>query len=61
MIRKATFDDIELIEDTSNEHFKHEMKHFSKKVYTPPERMLKGPSIMVHYMCMKKITVLQVV
>lgn len=27
MIRKATFDDIELIEDTYNEHFKHENEH----------------------------------
>ena len=38
MIRKATFDDIELIEDTYNEHFKHEMKHgaftiFKKGIY----------------------------
>ena len=27
MIRKATSDDIELIEDTYNEHFKHEKEH----------------------------------
>ena len=38
MIRKATFDDIELIEDTYNEHFKHEMEHgaftiFKKGIY----------------------------
>ena len=38
MIRKATFDDIELIEDTYNERFKHEMKHgaftvFKKGIY----------------------------
>ena len=38
MIRKATFDDIELIEDTYNEHFKHEKKHgaftvFKKGIY----------------------------
>ena len=38
MIRKATFDDIEMIEDTYNEHFKHEMEHgaftvFKKGVY----------------------------
>ncbi|MDE7254209.1 MAG: GNAT family N-acetyltransferase [Acetatifactor sp.] len=38
MIRKATFDDIELIEDTYNEHFKHEMEHgaftvFKKSIY----------------------------
>ena len=38
MIRKATFDDIELIEDTYNEHFQHEMEHgaftvFKKGIY----------------------------
>ena len=38
MIRKATFNDIELIEDTYNEHFKHEMEHgaftvFKKGIY----------------------------
>ena len=38
MIRKATFDDIEMIEDTYNEHFKHEMEHgaftvFKKGIY----------------------------
>lgn len=38
MIRKATFDDIELIEDTYNEHFKHEMAYgaftiFKKGIY----------------------------
>ena len=38
MIRKATFDDIESIEDTYNEHFKHEMEHgaftvFKKGIY----------------------------
>jgi len=38
MIRKATFDDIELVEDTYNEHFKHEMEHeaftiFKKGIY----------------------------
>ena len=38
MIRKATFDDIELIEDTYNEHFRHELEHgaftiFKKGVY----------------------------
>ena len=38
MIRKATFDDIELIEDTYNEHFKHEIEHgaftiFKKGIY----------------------------
>lgn len=38
MIRKATFDDIELIEDTYNEHFKYEIEHgaftvFRKGVY----------------------------
>ena len=38
MIRKATFDDIELIEDTYNEHFKHEKKNgaftvFKKGIY----------------------------
>ena len=38
MIRKATFDDIELIEDTYNEHFKYEMEHgaltvFQKGIY----------------------------
>lgn len=38
MIRKATSDDIELIEDTYNEHFKHEMEHekftvFKKGIY----------------------------
>ena len=63
MIRKATFDDIELIEDTYNEHFKHEMKHgaftiFKKGIY-PPERMRKKPLMSEHYMCMKKTTVLQ--
>ena len=65
MIRKATFDDIELIEDTYNEHFKHEMKHgaftiFKKGIY-PARKDAERASIMVHYMCMKKITVLQVV
>lgn len=38
MIRKATFDDIELIEDTYNEHFNHETEHgaftiFKKGIY----------------------------
>lgn len=38
MIRKATFDDIELIEDTYNEHFIHEVEHgaftvFKKGIY----------------------------
>ena len=38
MIRKATSDDIKLIEDTYNEHFKHEIEHgaftvFKKGVY----------------------------
>lgn len=38
MIRKATYNDIEGIEETYNEHFKHEMKHgaftaFKKGVY----------------------------
>ena len=38
MIRQATFDDIELIEDAYNEHFMHEMEHgaftvFKKGVY----------------------------
>ncbi len=38
MIRKATFNDIELIEDTYNEHFQHEIEHktftvFKKGVY----------------------------
>lgn len=38
MIRKAAFDDIELIEDTYNEHFKYETEHgaftvFKKGVY----------------------------
>ena len=38
MIRKATFNDIELIEDSYNEHFKHEMEHgaftvFKKGIY----------------------------
>ena len=38
MIRKAAFDDIELIEDTYHELFKHEMKHgaftvFKKGIY----------------------------
>lgn len=42
MIRKATFDDIELIEDTYNEHFKHEKEHgaftiFKKGVYPTPK------------------------
>lgn len=27
MIRKATFDDLGLIEDTYNEHFKYEIEH----------------------------------
>ena len=62
MIRKATSDDIESIEDTYNEHFKHETEHGAftvfKKAYTQPERMPKKLLIMEHYMCMKKITVL---
>jgi len=38
MIRKATFDDIGLIEDTYNEHFKYEIEHgaftvFKKGIY----------------------------
>ena len=38
MIRKATFDDVELIEDTYNEHFKHEEEQgaftiFKKGIY----------------------------
>jgi len=38
MIRKAAFDDIELIEDTYNEHFKYENEHgvftvFKKGIY----------------------------
>lgn len=38
MIRRATFDDIELIEDTYNEHFEHEVEHgtftvFKKGIY----------------------------
>lgn len=38
MIRKATFDDIELIEDTYNEHFMYEIEHgaftvFQKGIY----------------------------
>lgn len=38
MIRKATLNDIELIEDTYNEHFKHEIEHgaftvFKKGIY----------------------------
>lgn len=38
MIRKATIDDIELIEDAYNEHFKHEMEYgaftvFKKGIY----------------------------
>jgi len=38
MIRKATFDDIELIEDTYHEHFNHELEHgaftvFQKGIY----------------------------
>ena len=38
MIRRATLDDIELIEDTYNEHFKHEIEHgaftvFKKGIY----------------------------
>ncbi len=38
MIRKATFNDIKLIEDTYNEHFKYEKKHgaytvFKKGIY----------------------------
>ena len=38
MIRKATFDDIELIEDTYNEHFRHELEYgaftvFQKGIY----------------------------
>lgn len=38
MIRKATLDDIELIDDTYNEHFKHEIEHgaftvFKKGIY----------------------------
>ncbi len=38
MIRKATFNDIDLIEDTYNEHFKYEIKHgaftvFKKGIY----------------------------
>lgn len=38
MIRQATFNDLELIEDTYNEHFRHEIEHgaftvFKKGVY----------------------------
>ncbi len=38
MIRKAAFDDVELIEDTYNEHFRYEMEHgaftvFKKGIY----------------------------
>ena len=63
MIRKATFDDIELIEDTYNEHFKHELEHgaftvFKKGIY-PTRRDAEKPLLMEHYMYMKKITVLQ--
>ena len=47
MIRKANFDDIELIEDTYNEHFKHEKEHgaftiFKKGVYPTPKDAKKA-------------------
>lgn len=33
MIRKATFNDIEQIEDTYNEHFKHEIEYGAFTVF----------------------------
>lgn len=33
MIRKAVFDDIEMIEDTYNEHFEHESRHGSFTIF----------------------------
>lgn len=45
MIRQATFNDLELIEDTYNEHFSHEIEHGAftvfKKVYFQLKRTQK--------------------
>lgn len=47
MIRKATFDDVELIEATYNEHFKHELEYgaftvFKKGVYPTKKNAKKA-------------------
>ena len=56
MIRKATFDDIELIEDTYNEHFAHEIEYgaytvFKKGVYPTrkdAEKAINDGTLYVH-------------
>ena len=50
MIRKATFDDIEFIEDTYNEHFKYEMEHkaftiFKKGIYPTRKDIEKAVTV----------------
>ena len=56
MIRKATFDDVELIEDMYNEHFKHEIEHgaftiFKKGVYPTREDAAKAVNAGTLYVC----------
>lgn len=63
MIRKATYNDVEWIEDTYDEHFKHEIEHghllYSKKACIRREKMRKKPLMMEHYMYTRKTTKLQ--
>ena len=62
MIRKATFDDIELIEDTYNEHFEYETEHgalpFLRKAYIKLGKMRKKLLMPEHYIYTKKIAIL---
>lgn len=50
MIRQATFNDIKLIEDTYNEHFKHEIEHgaftiFKKGIYPTKKDIEKAVNV----------------
>ena len=62
MIRKATFNDITLVEDTNNEHFKHELVYgaftiFKKGIYPTREDAMKAVNAGTLYVCEENSTI----